>query len=611
MDKSTMDKWTKSTNLGGGGRLGPHDFHFLAQIGRGAFGTVYLAQEAALPGDAGGEVIAIKAVSKREMMSCKEETSMRHIRQLLDERNILAKVKHPFVVELRCFFQDESRLFFGMTLAESGDFFSVITKENKGNGLPLIAARFYAAELALALRYVHSLGVVYRDLKPENIMLRADGHLMLADFGLAKVQPSRSRTSSTVGTPSYFAPELVMNEKYGKEVDWWAYGVVVFELVSGQEPFRGRDIKATMKNVVAAKQKLPSKVEENARGSKKEVMVAQDFLDKLFVKNATDRLGALGGDDVKAHPFFKSRITMPGRSSSLSPATSPTIPVRDLPELPDVTASWTWEDLESKQIKPPLKRPNILEAPSMKALMAARRNRTGKTKMEELFTEFKDFNGISSETAFDAQRSPSHAAMPSYAGPDYGQSPTFSPRTKLEPIPLVDSKTKLAGSDGDTPDSSPDFANKTIVRDFPKLTRPPQDVDLLETVSDPVLRRVTYDFIPGHLATLGDTGHLETFAQIFREQAKGYIHFSYKVNEPQFDILTIDMVFLNHHYLDFYNRETKYKLVDLIRPHLQQDWAAPLREGENGIDMEGRQIQLGRPRNERIVWRSGGTEQSL
>jgi hypothetical protein len=111
---------------------------------------------------------------------------------------------------------------------------------------------------------------------------------------------------------------------------------------------------------------------------------------------------------------------MPGRSSSLSPATSPTIPVRDLPELPDVTASWTWEDLESKQIKPPLKRPSILEAPSMKALMAARRNRTGKTKMEELFTEFKDFNGISSETAFDAQRSPSHAAMPSYAGPDYG-----------------------------------------------------------------------------------------------------------------------------------------------------------------------------------------------
>jgi serine/threonine protein kinase len=125
------------------------------------------------------------------------------------------------VVELRCFFQDESRLFFGMTLAESGDFFSVITKENKGNGLPLIAARFYAAELALALRYVHSLGVVYRDLKPENIMLRADGHLMLADFGLAKVQPSRSRTSSTVGTPSYFAPELVMNEKYERATEVW------------------------------------------------------------------------------------------------------------------------------------------------------------------------------------------------------------------------------------------------------------------------------------------------------------------------------------------------------------------------------------------------------
>ena len=96
-------------------------------------------------------------------------------------------------------------------------------------------------------------------------------------------------------SPSHPSPAL---SRYGKEVDWWAYGVVVFELVSGQEPFRGRDINATMKNVVVAKQKLPSKVEKNG-GSKKEVMVAQDFLDKLFVKNASDRLGALGGDDVK------------------------------------------------------------------------------------------------------------------------------------------------------------------------------------------------------------------------------------------------------------------------------------------------------------------------
>ena len=157
--------------------------------------------------------------------------------------------------------------------AESGDFFAMITKENNGNGLDFHAARFYAAEIALALDYIHEKEVIYRDLKPENLLLCGDGHVMLADFGLSKRTKSSGRhgSTSTVGTPAYFAPELVMSEQYSKSVDWWAYGVVVFELLCGKEPFKGQNIKETMKNVVSKTPKLPPSVAKKLIASNSKV----------------------------------------------------------------------------------------------------------------------------------------------------------------------------------------------------------------------------------------------------------------------------------------------------------------------------------------------------
>ena len=206
-------------------------------------------------------------------MSNSEEVSRRKIAQLMEERNILASLEHPFIVKLFYFFQDSDRLYFAMSLAESGDFFSVITKENNGNGVDFHAARFYAAEIALALDYIHQKQIIYRDLKPENIMLCGDGHIMLADFGLSKSfkSASRRRLSLAVGTPAYFAPELVMSEQYSKSVDWWAYGVVVFELLCGKEPFKGQNIEETTKNVVSKTPKLPSSVAKNLIASNSKV----------------------------------------------------------------------------------------------------------------------------------------------------------------------------------------------------------------------------------------------------------------------------------------------------------------------------------------------------
>jgi len=395
-----------------------------------------------------------------------------------------------------------------MSLAESGDFFDLITKVNQGNGLDNHAARFYAGEIALALDYIHAMGVIYRDLKPENIMLCGDGHVMLTDFGLAK-STRKHRTSSTVGTPAYFAPELVMSEQYSKSVDWWAYGVVVFELISGKEPFRGQNIKETMKNVVSKTPKLPPSVAKH--NSKESVTNAQNFIDRLLTKNGDDRLGAMGGEEVKSHAYFEGPITHSARKPTGEDAES--------------GCSWTWEALESKEIKPPLKRTNLLETAAMVALMEARKNQRGTTKMEDIFKGFEDFDRDKGEE--EAGRgvpirftvSPDATPVTEKMQVEGEAMAKLSPRLQMEPIDRSDSTAQRELAKTTNLEKFPKLgklidANAVSLEERAKREQEEEQANELENVSDPVLRVVTYDFVPGNLEVLEKEGKLVEFERV-------------------------------------------------------------------------------------------------
>lgn len=156
-------------------------------------------------------------------------------------------------------------------------------------------AQFYAAEVALALEYLHERNIIYRDLKPENLLLCHDGHLRLTDFGFAKLVPENTWT--LCGTPDYLAPEIVMSRGYGKAVDWYALGVLIYEMLLGAPPFYHENQMKLYENIVHQAVRFPAGFDP----------VAKDLLEQLLEKNPVKRLGVLvgGAEDVKRHPWFR------------------------------------------------------------------------------------------------------------------------------------------------------------------------------------------------------------------------------------------------------------------------------------------------------------------
>lgn len=223
----------------------------------------------------------------------------------------------------------------------NGDLHSLLRKQ-PGNRLPVQAVRFFAAEVLVALEYLHALGIIYRDLKPENILLREDGHIMLSDFDLcfkADVVPTfstrvvnvgstRGRSSgcfgagkepgdeivaefaaepvtafsrSCVGTHEYLAPDLVSGNGHGNGVDWWAFGVFVYELLYGTTPFKGGSKESTLRNIASTRQVSFYVAEKEEEG----MAEARDLIGKLLAKDPRKRLGCTwGAQDIKRHPFF-------------------------------------------------------------------------------------------------------------------------------------------------------------------------------------------------------------------------------------------------------------------------------------------------------------------
>lgn len=260
----------------------PSHFELLKVLGQGSFGKVFLVRK--VVGNDGGTLYAMKVLKKATLkIRDRVRTKM--------ERNILVDVEHPFIVRLHYAFQTEGKLYLILDFLRGGDLFSRLSKEVMFTEDDV---KFYLAELALALDHIHRLGIIYRDLKPENILLDTEGHISLTDFGLSKQPLDDSYAYSFCGTVEYMAPEIVNRKGHSFTADWWSFGVLMFEMLTGALPFQGANRKETMTQILKAKLGMPLNISTEA----------QALLRVLFKRNPANRLGSGGIEEIKSHIFF-------------------------------------------------------------------------------------------------------------------------------------------------------------------------------------------------------------------------------------------------------------------------------------------------------------------
>lgn len=260
------------------------DFEILKVLGRGAFGKVMLVEKKDTR-----HIYAIKSMHKEDIID------KDHIEHTRCERYVLEKSQSPFLVSLEFAFQTPEKLFFVMKFMRGGELF-IHLKRNKR--FDEERTRFYAAEIILGLEYLHNMGVVYRDLKPENILMDEHGHVCLTDFGMSKRLKLGQLTHSFVGTPDYLSPEMVRGEGHGHSADWWALGVIIYEMLVGLPPFYNKDHNT---------QKMFNSIREKNVSFSSKVTVSEeckDFVKQLLQKNSKERLGSKGADEVKKHKWF-------------------------------------------------------------------------------------------------------------------------------------------------------------------------------------------------------------------------------------------------------------------------------------------------------------------
>ncbi|PVH86770.1 serine/threonine protein kinase-like protein [Cadophora sp. DSE1049] len=264
------------------------DFDPLRCLGKGTFGTVLLVKQQTT-----GRLYAQKQFKKASLTVHK-----RLIEQTKTERSILESVnRHPFVVKLFYAFQDHEKLYLILEYAQGGELFTHLAQERM---FTEEVASFYMAEMALALEHLHrNLGVIYRDLKPENCLLDTDGHLLLTDFGLSKVAVDENdKCNSMLGTVEYMAPEVILGQKYGMAVDWWSFGALGFDLLTGAPPFQGQNHAKIQERIVKQKLVMPYFLGPDAK----------DLLTRLLRKEPNKRLGSNMPKDmllIKKHRFFR------------------------------------------------------------------------------------------------------------------------------------------------------------------------------------------------------------------------------------------------------------------------------------------------------------------
>ncbi|XP_072118738.1 cAMP-dependent protein kinase catalytic subunit PRKX isoform X1 [Mobula birostris] len=249
--------------------------------GTGTFGRVLLVKDKKTR-----EYRALKVMSIPDVIRLKQE---QHVH---NEKSILTEIHHPFLIKLYWTHHDECFLYMLMEYVPGGELFSYLRNMGRFNNS---TGLFYSAEIVCAMEYLHAKDIVYRDLKPENILLDKDGHIKLTDFGFAKKLVDRTWT--LCGTPEYLAPEVIQSKGHGRAVDWWALGVLMFEMLSGYPPFFDDNPFGIYQKILAGKLEFPKHLD----------FYVKDLIKKLLVVDRTRRLGNMknGADDVKRHRWFK------------------------------------------------------------------------------------------------------------------------------------------------------------------------------------------------------------------------------------------------------------------------------------------------------------------
>ena len=261
------------------------DFKVLKVIGRGSFGKVCLVEY--IPTH---EIYAMKSL-KKDILIEQEQ-----IENTLLEKEILQTIDHPLLCGLVFCFQTEERIYFVMPFLSGGELFQHLRKFRTFDEEKV---RFYGAQIALALEYLHSKGIIYRDLKPENILMDEEGYLRLADFGMAKKLQGDEKAMSFCGTPEYLAPEIITMEGHDKSADWWSFGILLFEMLCGLPPFYVENLDKMYDLIKNSSVKFPRRVTLSEE--------AKDLIRKLLEKNPKKRLGSQSGiEEIKKHPFFAS-----------------------------------------------------------------------------------------------------------------------------------------------------------------------------------------------------------------------------------------------------------------------------------------------------------------
>ncbi|OMP10177.1 hypothetical protein COLO4_04757 [Corchorus olitorius] len=263
--------------------IGIEDFEILKVVGQGAFGKVYQVRKKGT-----SDIYAMKVMRKDKIME------KNHAEYMQAERDILTKVDHPFVVQLRYSFQTKYRLYLVLDFINGGHLFFQLYHHGLFRE---DLARIYTAEIVSAVSHLHANGIMHRDLKPENILLDADGHVVLTDFGLSKEFDENTRSNSLCGTVEYMPPEIITGKGHDKAADWWSVGILLYEMLTGKPPFVGGNREKVQQKIVKERIKLPAFLSSEAHS----------LLKGLLNKDASKRLGSgpTGGEEIKRHKWFK------------------------------------------------------------------------------------------------------------------------------------------------------------------------------------------------------------------------------------------------------------------------------------------------------------------